>query len=184
MDAQNDVREFLTTRRAKITPQQAGLPDYAVRRRVPGLRREEVALLAGMSVEYYVRLERGNVKGVSEAVLESLVRALQLDDAECNHLYDLVRGANEGAVPRARRALPGRQVNASLQQLLDAMKDVPAFVQNGRLDVLASNALGRALFSPMFEAAPGSEKQAPAQVPGNFARFVFLDDRAEEFYQD
>src|SRR3954465_9549998 len=101
MDPSNDIREFLTPRRARLTPEQAGLPNFGGRRRVPGLRREEVALLAGMSVEYYIRLERGNVKGVSEAVLESLVRALQLDDAERNHLYDLVRTANEGATPRA-----------------------------------------------------------------------------------
>ncbi len=175
MDAQNEVREFLTTRRARITPAQAGLPDYNLRRRVPGLRREEVALLAGMSVEYYVRLERGTVKGVSEAVLESLVRALQLDDAERNHLYDLVRSASEGALPRVRRVSPSRPVNESLQQLLDAMKDVPAVVQNGRLDVLASNQLGRALFTDMFE---------HALRPVNFCRYVFLDPRAEDFYQD
>jgi transcriptional regulator with XRE-family HTH domain len=175
MDTPDEVREFLTTRRARITPQQAGLPDFNLRRRVPGLRREEVALLAGMSVEYYVRLERGNVKGVSEAVLESLVRALQLDDAERNHLYDLVRAANEGAAPRARRAAPIRPVDAGLQQLLDAMKDVPAVVQNGRLDVLASNSLGRAVFSQLFE--------HPVSPP-NFCRYVFLDPRAEDFYRD
>ena len=175
MDAQNDVREFLTSRRARITPRQAGLPDFTTRRRVPGLRREEVALLAGVSVEYYVRLERGHVKGVSEAVLESLVRALQLDDAERNHLYDLVRAADEGATPRTRRAPTTRQVNGTLQQLLDAMTDVPAFVQNGRLDVLASNPLGRALFPELFE---------QPHRPPNFGRYVFLDPRAERFYQD
>jgi transcriptional regulator with XRE-family HTH domain len=175
MDAQNDVREFLTTRRARITPRQAGLPDYNPRRRVPGLRREEVALLAGMSVEYYVRLERGNLKGVSDSVLEGLVRALQLDDAERNHLYDLVRAADEGMIPRTRRTTSTRPITESLQHLLDAMKDVPAFVQNGRLDVLASNALGRALFSQMFE---------QPQSPPNFGRYVFLDDRAVDFYQD
>lgn len=174
MDTPNEVREFLTTRRARITPQQAGLPDFNLRRRVPGLRREEVALLAGMSVEYYIRLERGNVKGASEAVLESLVRALQLDDAERNHLYDLVRAANEGAAPRARRAPRSRPVNDTLQQLLDAMKDVPAFVQNGRLDVLAANTLGKALFGQLFE---------QVQQPPNFARYVFLDPRAEDFYR-
>lgn len=175
MDTPNEIREFLTTRRARITPQQAGLPDYHVRRRVPGLRREEVALLAGMSVEYYIRLERGTVKGVSEAVLEALVRALQLDDAERNHLYDLVRAANEGASPRRRRAAASRPVNTTLQQLLDAMRDVPALIQNGRLDVLSSNALGRALFPELFE---------QTQQPPNFARYVFLDPRAENFYLD
>jgi hypothetical protein len=128
-----------------------------------------------MSVEYYVRLERGNVRGVSEAVLESLVRALQLDEAERNHLYDLVRAANEGVTPRRPRVVPSRQLNGSVQQLLDAMKDVPAFVQNGRLDVLATNALGQALFSEMYE---------QPQRPPNFGRYVFLDARAETFYRD
>ena len=97
MDSRGDIREFLTSRRARLTPEQAGLPNFGGRRRVPGLRREEVALLAGMSVEYYVRLERGNATGVSEAVLEGISRALQLDDAEYAYLYDLVRAANEGA---------------------------------------------------------------------------------------
>ena len=103
MDAPNDIREFLTTRRARLTPEQVGLPDFGGRRRVPGLRREEVALVAGMSVEYYTRLERGNAKGVSEAVLEGISRALQLDAAEHSHLYDLVRAANEGVHPSRRR---------------------------------------------------------------------------------
>lgn len=176
MDPKKDLREFLTTRRAKLTPELVGLPDFGGRRRVPGLRREEVALIAGMSVEYYVRLERGNATGVSEAVLEGIARALQLDDAEQTHLYDLVRTANEGSIPRLRRtANSQRGISASLQQLLDAMKDVPAFVQNGRLDVLATNNLGRALFSPMYE---------QPQRPPNFGRFVFLDPRAETFYRD
>ncbi|RFA08124.1 transcriptional regulator [Subtercola boreus] len=175
MDTPNDIREFLTTRRARLTPELAGIPDFTTHRRVPGLRREEVALLAGMSVEYYIRLERGTVKGVSEAVLEGLVRALQLDEAERTHLYDLVRTANEGATPRQRAsATAPRHISTSVQQLLNAMKDVPAFVQNGRLDVLSSNLLGRALFSEMFEQVQ----------PPNFARYVFLDPRAENFYRD
>ncbi|ERK71815.1 hypothetical protein N136_01821, partial [Leifsonia aquatica ATCC 14665] len=97
----DDVREFLTSRRAKITPEQAGLPAYGGNRRVAGLRREEVAMLAGMSVDYYTRIERGNLSGASDSVLEALARALQLDDAETAHLYDLARAAS--VAPRVRR---------------------------------------------------------------------------------
>jgi transcriptional regulator with XRE-family HTH domain len=176
MDAPNDIREFLTTRRARLTPDQVGIPDFGGRRRVPGLRREEVALVAGMSVEYYTRLERGHAKGVSEAVLEGVSRALRLDAAEHAHLYDLVRVANEGAHP-ARRRGPAKpqQVRPGVQQLLDAMHDVPAFVQNGRLDILAINRLGLAVFSQMY---------VQPQRPANFGRFVFLDERAPGFYRD
>jgi len=176
MDTPRDIREFLTTRRARLTPEQAGLPNFGGRRRVPGLRREEVALLAGMSVEYYVRFERGNATGVSEAVLEGVSRALQLDDAERAHLHDLVRAANEGIRPQQRRAASRKQlVRPGVQQLLDAMTTVPAVVQNGRLDIVASNRLGLALFSEMY---------AQPQRPANFARFVFLDPRAQAFYDD
>lgn len=176
MDTPTDIREFLTSRRARRTPAEAGLPDFGGRRRVPGLRREEVALLAGMSVEYYVRLERGNARGVSESVLDGISRALGLDDAERSHLYDLVRAANDGPHPSRRRS-PSRQekVPDSVRQLLDAMRDVPAFVQNGRLDILAINALGRAVFSEMY---------VQPQRPANFARFVFLDARALDLYRD
>ena len=176
MDSPNDIREFLTTRRARLTPTQAGLPDFGGRRRVPCLRREEVALLVGMSVEYYVRFERGNAKGVSEAVLEGISRALQLDDAERTHLYDLVRAANEGAHSQRRRGVTRtQQIRPSLLQLIDAMTDVPVFIQNGRLDILAINRLGRAVFSEMY---------VQPQRPANFGRFVFLDPRADSFYRD
>jgi transcriptional regulator with XRE-family HTH domain len=176
MDSRSDIREFLTTRRARLTPEQAGLPNFGGRRRVPGLRREEVALLAGMSVEYYIRLERGNATGVSEAVLEGISRALQLDDAERTHLYDLVRVANAGVRPQRRRGPAGaQQVRPGVQQMLDAMTSVPAVVQNGRLDIVASNRIGLALFSEMY---------AQPQRPANFARFVFLDPRARAFYHD
>jgi transcriptional regulator with XRE-family HTH domain len=176
MDSRNDIREFLATRRARLTPVQAGLPDFGGRRRVPGLRREEVALLAGMSVEYYVRLERGNATGVSEAVLEGIGRALQLDDAERAHLYDLVRAANAGARPLQRRTSPRQQqVRPSVQQTIDAMTNVPAIVQNGRLDIVAANRLALALFSDLY---------AHPQRPANFARFVFLDLRAQTLYRD
>lgn len=176
MDPRTDLRAFLTSRRERLTPQEAGLPDFGGRRRVKGLRREEVALLAGMSTEYYVRLERGNGAGVSEAVLDGISRALRLDEAEHAHLYDLVRTANQGARP-ARRRSGSRppQLHPSVQQLIDAMHEVPVFVQNGRLDAVATNQLGRALFSEMFVAP---------QRPMNAARFTFLDPRAPTFYRD
>lgn len=176
MDTRNDIREFLTTRRARLTLEQVGLPDFGGRRRVPGLRREEVALMAGMSVEYYVRLERGNATGVSENVLEGISRALRLDEAENAHLYDLVRAANQGAHPARRRPRTRTvQIRPGTRQLLDAMETIPAFVQNGRLDIIAINALGEAVFSEMY---------VQQQRPANFGRFVFLDERARTFYRD
>lgn len=177
MDSANDIREFLTTRRARITPEQAGLPVFGHRqRRVPGLRREEVALLAGMSTEYYVRLERGNAKGVSEAVLEGISRALHLDDAERSHLYDLIRTANKGTHPRRRRGpLRVQQVRPAVQQMIDAMTALPTIVQNERLDLIASNRLGAAFYSEMY---------VQPQRPPNFGRFLFLDPRSRNFYRD
>lgn len=175
MDIHDDLSEFLTSRRAKLTPEKAGLPDYGGRRRVPGLRREEVALLAGMSAEYYKRLERGNAAGVSEAVIDGVSRALQLNEAEHAHLHELVRTANAGAHPQRRRQPRKSQLTAGMQQTIDAMSTVPVFVQNGRLDAVSTNTLGRALFSEMFE---------DARPPVNAARFVFLDARAQTFYQD
>ena len=177
MDSRKDLRDFLTTRRGRITPQQAGLPTYGGHRRVPGLRREEVALLAGVSVEYYTRLERGNAGGVSDSVLEALVRVLHLDDAERAHLYDLTRGTT--AARTRRPARPG--VRPGVTQLMDAMADVPAFVQNGRLDVPAANRLARALYSDMFDDAGPSGRSG--RVP-NHARYVFLDPRSTAFYPD
>ncbi|HLM05786.1 MAG TPA: helix-turn-helix transcriptional regulator [Blastococcus sp.] len=179
MDTRKDLREFLATRRARITPQQAGLPTYGGHRRVKGLRREELALLAGVSVEYYTRLERGNAHGVSDSVLEALVRALQLDEAERAHLYDLARTAN--ATARTRRRPPQQRVRPGVRRLLDAMNGVPAFVQNGRLDVLAANTLARALYANLFDdAGPG---RRAGRAP-NHARYTFLDPRAADFYPD
>ncbi|TCL77871.1 helix-turn-helix protein [Rathayibacter sp. PhB179] len=171
MTMQSEVREFLTTRRARITPEKAGLPVYGGNRRVEGLRREEVAMLAGVSVDYYNRLERGNLSGVSESVLDALARALQLDDAERAHLFDLARAAN--LAPAKRRAAATTQVSASVQRLLDAITDAPAWVRNNRHDLLATNALGRALYADMIASPYG---------PPNTARFVFLDVRSRDFF--
>jgi transcriptional regulator with XRE-family HTH domain len=171
VDAKTEIREFLTSRRARITPEQASLPWYGENRRVPGLRREEVAMLAGVSVDYYIRLERGNVAGVSETVLEALARALQLDDIERDHLFGLVRAAQTTAPRRRPRKL--QRIRPSVQHMLDAMNSVPAFVRNRRLDILAANRLGRAFYSQHFD--------SPHQ-PVNSARFVFLDPRAADFY--
>lgn len=174
MDARNDIREFLTSRRARITPEQAGLPAYGGgRRRVTGLRREEVALLAGISVEYYTRLERGNTNGVSEEVLDGIVRALQLDEAERLHLWDLVRASRPAT--SSRRRAPQHQVRPTVHAILDSMVGVPAYVRNGRMDVLAANDLGRALYSPVFDHAVG--------IP-NTSRFLFLDPAARDFFVD
>jgi transcriptional regulator with XRE-family HTH domain len=176
MDRRNEIGDFLTSRRARISPAKAGLPVYGGHRRVPGLRREEVALLAGVSVDYYTRLERGNAAGVSDSVLEALARALQLDEAEHEHLYDLARAANtSAATPRARRRTAKQQMRPGVQRILDAMTMAPAYVRNGRLDILAANHLGRAAFSPIF-AQPGG--------PANIARFIFLDPAASDFYVD
>ena len=149
------------------------MPAYGGHRRVAGLRREEVALLAGVSVDYYTRVERGNARGASDTVLEALARALHLDEAERAHLFDLVHAANINTTARAPRR-PGRQqVRPSVQRILDSMTTTPAYVRNGRLDILAANRLGKALFSPVFT--------SPAQ-PANPARFIFLDSRATQFY--
>jgi transcriptional regulator with XRE-family HTH domain len=171
MDHNSDIAEFLTTRRARITPEQAGLPTYG-QRRVKGLRREEVASLAGVSVEYYKRLERGNVSGVSELVLEGLARALQLDDAERAHLFDLARAANP-VVPKRSRPVK-HQVRPVVQRILDQIT-APATVHNARLDYVGANALGRALYAPVFESR---------EQPTNSARFTFLDPASPDFYPD
>jgi transcriptional regulator with XRE-family HTH domain len=169
----NEIQEFLTSRRARITPEQAGLPAYGSNRRVAGLRREEVALLAGISAEYYTRLERGNAAGVSDSVLEGLARALQLDEAERSHLFHLVR--TSGTAAPARRRPAQERVRLTVQRILDAMADTPAFVRNARLDILAANRLGHAFYSELF---------ADPVRPVNTARFLFLNPRAAEFFAD
>lgn len=175
MTGADELREFLATRRARITPQQAGLPSLG-HRRVPGLRREEVASLTGVSSEYYTRLERGNAKGVSDSVLESLARALQLDDAERAHLYNLIRASTPSA--RATRRPSTSRVRPAVQRLLDRMVDVPAFVQGGNLDMLAANTLARALYCDLYE---GPALDDDTGIP-NHGRFVFLDPGAVALY--
>jgi len=168
VDVRHEVREFLTSRRARITPERAGLPAWGTNRRVTGLRREEVALLAGVSVEYYVRLERGNLGGVSEPVLDAVANALQLDEAERTHLHDLARASDH----RRRGAQPGRGVRPPVRWLLDAMDGTAAYVRNARTDLLAANSLARALYAPVY-AMPGRP---------NIARFIFLDPAAADFF--
>ena len=174
MDNRSEVREFLTSRRAKITPERAGLP-VAGQRRVPGLRRSEVAALAGMSVEYYAKLERGSLAGVSAGVLDALARALLLDDAERTHLLRLAHEADgSNAILRPRRRPKQWTVRPSLQWSLDAIT-APAILGNNRMDLLAANHLGRAMYSDLYN-EPTS--------PPNFARHTFLDSAARRFYPD
>jgi hypothetical protein len=171
MSAENDIAEFLTSRRARITPQQVGIPTYGPRR-VKGLRREEVASLAGVSVEYYKRLGRGNATGVPDGVLEALARALQLDDAECAHLFDLAKAASAVA-PKRRRTVQQR-LRPAVARVLESIT-APAIVRNSRVDYLAANPLGRALYAPVFDSR---------ERPANGARFTFLDPTAHAFYAD
>jgi len=175
MSDRNEIRDFLTSRRARITPERAGLPAYGGNRRVPGLRREEVAMLAGVSVDYYTRLERGNARGASDTVLAALAGALHLDEAERAHLFDLVHAADPGTPVRAPRRAAGQQVRPAVRRVLDSMTASPAYLRDGHLDILAANQLGRALFSPLFDSIAR---------PANPARFLFLDPRAAEFYLD
>ncbi|WP_238007682.1 helix-turn-helix transcriptional regulator [Dactylosporangium sp. AC04546] len=172
-DIRRQIREFLTTRRARLTPEQAGLPVYGGNRRVKGLRREEVATLAGISVEYYIRLERGDAAGVSEGVLEGINHALQLNEAERAHLSDLVRACGDNRPLKLVSARPS--LRPPVQRIIDSMTTTAAVVHNGRLDVLGANALGRALYEPMY---------ADPTRPVNTARFAFLDPQARTFWRD
>jgi transcriptional regulator with XRE-family HTH domain len=171
-DIRAEVREFLSSRRARLTPAQAGLPAYGGNRRVTGLRREEVAMLAGVSVDYYVRLERGNLAGASEGVLDALARTLQLDEAEREHLFDLARAA--GPARRPVR-LPASSVRPSVRRVLDAITEAPAWVRNARHDILQANLLARALYAPVFD---------DPRRPVNTTRFAFLNPAARDFWRD
>lgn len=172
-----EIRDFLATRRAKITPAQAGLPT-GIRRRVPGLRREEVAVLAGVSTEWYTRLEKGHIGGVSEDVLDAVARALRLDDDERTYLFDLARSSRQASrTPMSRRR--DVEVPPQVQWLLDSMTMSSAFVRNGRTDIVAGNALARALFAPMFDSVTTDGRGRP-----NLARYIFLDPAADDFFVD
>jgi transcriptional regulator with XRE-family HTH domain len=174
MDNRAQVREFLISRRERITPAQAGLPAYGgSNRRVKGLRREEVSLLAGVSIDYYVRMERGNLAGASDAVLDGIASALQLDEAERAHLFDLARAA-QPAPPRNRRTKTSG-VTDGIQQVLEAITEAPAWVRNARHDMLAANRLARAMYAPVL---------ADPRRPANNARFVYLDPGSREFFTD
>ena len=176
MDNKAEVREFLTSRRAKLSPSDVGLPDVG-QRRVPGLRRGEIAALAGVSVEYYARLERGAIAGASSPVLEAIATALRLNDTERAHLLDLARGAD--GIPTSgrqrRRAAAQTATRPSLHWALAAITEGVAFVRNPRQDLLATNALGRVFYSPLI----GDGGRSP-----NLARFQFLDPAARDFYPD
>jgi transcriptional regulator with XRE-family HTH domain len=172
MDTRSEIRQFLASRRARITPQQAGLVAYGRNRRVPGLRREEVAMLAGVSIDYYTQLERGHARGVSDEVLDAIASALQLDDVERAHLHDLARVTAAGHAARPADRVPAADgVRPSVRQVLDALTGAAAFVRNGRLDILAVNRLGRALYADALAGA------SPAR-PANLARYIFLGDPA------
>lgn len=174
MDNSKDIRDFLTSRRAKITPAQAGLPAFGGTRRVAGLKREEVAMLAGVSTEYYSRLERGNIRGVSESVLDSIARTLQLDEAERVHLFDLAKAA---APPSASRSGGARrthmEVRPSTQRILDGLSGTPAYVRNSRWDIIAANRLCFTLYTGIL---------SPDTLPQNLARFIFLNPRSQDFF--
>lgn len=172
-DLRAQIREFLSSRRARITPQEAGLPAYGGNRRVKGLRREEVAMLAGVSVDYYVRMERGNLGGASDSVLQNLADALHLDEAERVHLFALAHADTPGSHTRAVK--PVATVRPALLQVLAAMPDTPAWIRNGRHDILAMNPMARALYSPVL---------AEPRRPANTTRFVYLDPQAPDFFVD
>jgi hypothetical protein len=174
MENRPEVREFLMSRREKVTPEQVGLPTHG-NRRVSGLRRGEVAALAGVSVEYYTRLERGNLNGVSDSVIESISRALLLDDTERSHLVNLARAANTSRPRKGKRPASPPEVPPIVRRIVDAMPSLPAFVQNNRFDVLHANPLGCALYSEMYD-------DQSTQV--NTVRFVFLSPVARRFYAD
>jgi len=172
MNARSEIRDFLTSRRARITPQQAGLPQLGGKRRVSGLRRSELATLAGISVEYLTQLERGNAGGASESVLDALARALQLDEAERSHLFDLARAVSGPRATAGRgRTTP---VRLSIVRILDTLGS-PAYARNRRGDIVVANTLCTALYGEVL---------SPGALPLNVARFVFLDPRSQEFFLD
>lgn len=175
VDHRQDAHDFLLSRRARVTPEQAGLPSYGGVRRVPGLRREEVAMLAGVSVDYYTRLERGKLGGASDSVLEAVGRALQLDDAERLHLFDLARRSDRSAAQRQRRPKLALAPRPAILAILAAMATIPAYVRNARLDILAANPLCQALYDGVLD---------DERLPVNLARWVFLEPHSRGFFID
>ncbi|MFF8322410.1 helix-turn-helix domain-containing protein [Streptomyces bobili] len=176
MNGKSQLGDFLQTRRSQLSPDEAGVATYGERRRVPGLRREELALLAGVSASYYARLEQGHSLNASPEVLDAIARALRLDESERRHLHDLARSAK----PHRRRRPAPERVTQATTQLLDALGHVPAIVIGRRSDVLAWNRLGHALFAGHLD--PGAP-DIPAQRP-NMARLVFLDAHTRDLYAD
>ncbi|MFC6067063.1 helix-turn-helix transcriptional regulator [Streptomyces ochraceiscleroticus] len=176
-DHRDNIRDFLASRRGKITPAQVGLPTSG-RRRVPGLRREEVAVLAGVSTEWYTRLEKGHINGVSEDVLEAVAQALRLDEDERTYLFDLAKAARPARRARTQRR-KDVEVPPSIQWMLDSMTMSAAFVRSGRGDIVAANALCRALYAPMFDSDTTDERGRP-----NFPRYFFLDPGSQHFFVD
>jgi transcriptional regulator with XRE-family HTH domain len=177
VDSRRQLGEFLQTRRSLLQPAEVGLPGYGDRRRVPGLRREELALLAGVSASYYARLEQGYSLNASPEVLDAIARALRLDEAESRHLYDLAAGTR---VRKAARRPPPERMTAELNQLVEVLAETPVLVLGRRGDVLAWNRTGHALFAGHLDPA-GPER--PRERP-NMARLVFLDQHTRELYAD
>jgi transcriptional regulator with XRE-family HTH domain len=175
VDQRKDVRDFLVSRRARVGPEQVGLPSFGGRRRVPGLRREEVAMLAGLSVDYYGRLERGNLAGASESVLEAVARALRLDDAERQHLFDLARSAEASTSRRPRCHKQATAPRPEITSILAGMTTVPAYVRTARMEIIAANELCRALYGGALE---------DDRLPLNLARYLFLDPHSRGFFLD
>lgn len=172
MDSKATIREFLVSRRARLTPEQAGLPNFGANRRVAGLRREEVAMLAGVSADYYIRLERGNLDGASDSVLNAIARALQLDEIEIEYLYSLAHASRQKVRP-AKSA--GKALKPNLELLLNSIETTPIFIRNHCSQILGTNSLGRAIYAPILNSRIAA---------GNFAKFVFLDPAAQDFYVD
>lgn len=172
MQRTEEIKDFLVSRRAAITPEQAGLPNFGAHRRVKGLRREEVAMLAGVSAEYYTKLERGSLGGASESVLSSLATALKLTYDERSYLFTLAR--NQSGSKPIKRTASSLVLRPNLQQIIERI-ELPVFVRNTRLDVLGLNPLGKALF-PWLIPVDG--------VPANTARYIFLNAESKEYFID
>jgi transcriptional regulator with XRE-family HTH domain len=175
VDHRKDVQDLLASRRARLSPEQAGLPFYGGTRRVQGLRREEVAMLAGVSVDYYARLERANIAGASPSVLEAVARALQLDDAEREHLLDLAR--NSDTTPRReRRPKPAAATpRPAILTILAGMTGIPAYVRTPRMEIVAANELCQTLYGGALD---------DVLLPLNLARYLFLDTHSRGFFLD